>query len=85
MIPLIIHRNDRQVVAHLILGRVTVEARASGNVRFNAKDRLDARCLGRLVIVEHPTHRPVVGNGCCRHSILLNSTDKVANFRQAIK
>ena len=81
MVPLIIHCNDRQVVAHLILGRVTVEARASGNVRFNAKDRLDTRCIGCLVIVKHPTHRPVVSNGRCRHAIILNSTNKVANLR----
>ena len=81
MVPLIIHRNDSQVVAHFIFSGITVEARASGNVCFNAKDRLDARRLRRLVIVKHPTHCPVIGNGCCCHAILFDSTDKVTNLR----
>ena len=65
--------------------RVAVEAAATGDVRLDADDRLDAGGLRGRVEVDRAIERPVVGEGEGGHLEGLRAGDEVAQPRHPVE
>ena len=84
-VALIVHRKDRQVVASLILRRITIVPRARRNVRLHAKDWLDVSFFCRLIKINHPTHRAMVSDRTRLHTKLFRLVDELLDLCQSIQ
>ena len=59
---LVLHQQAEVMILFAVAG-LTFQAGAGRHVHFAADDGLDALGAGRLVKLNHPVHRPVVGDG----------------------
>src|SRR3989442_9121212 len=71
-IPLEAGRQEHEVKGVRVKFRVTVHERPRGDVGLYADDGVDAGLFGPQVELDHPIHRPVVGDRYGRHAQLLD-------------
>ena len=64
---------------------VAVLHAARSHVGFQPDDRLDACIFGRLVKIDHPEHRAMVGDGHRRHIHFFDAAHQLLDVREAVE
>ena len=80
LIALVVHGQQRQVIARLILSWVAVVTTPRRHVGFDADDWLNTSTLGCFITLNDARHRAMVSDSTSFHAELLYSGDHVRNF-----